>query len=99
MCKILPLVNVMHDGHDFGWEREWREMGDVEFELNDLVCVILPERETDLREQMATKGITAIDPDWSHEQVVAELASQQRRTKQIWKGKLPKLKPKLVIVG
>src|SRR5262245_5028045 len=21
---LLPLVNVMHDGHDFAWEREWR---------------------------------------------------------------------------
>jgi hypothetical protein len=99
MWKILPLVNVMHDGHDFAWEREWRVIGNVEFDLDDLVCVILPESETELRKQMATKSIAAIDPDWSHEQVVAELAIQQRRTKQIWKDRLPKPKLKLAKIG
>ena len=95
--RVLPFVNVMHDGHDFAWEREWRVAGEVRFDLDDLVCVILPEYEGDLRGRMATKGIAAIDPDWGQERVVAELASQQRRTKQIWKDKLPKhgLKPKL----
>ena len=93
--KILPLVNVMRDGHDFSWEREWRVVGGVEFELDDLVCVILPEDEDHLRKQMAAQGIAAIDPEWRHEQVVAELGSQLRRTKQIWMDKLPKPVPKL----
>ena len=27
--RILPFVNVMHDGHDFAWEREWRVAANV----------------------------------------------------------------------
>ena len=101
MWKILPLVNVMHDGHDFAWEREWRVVGDVEFDLEDLVCVILPEYETNLRKELAAKGIAAIDPEWSHEQVVVELARQQRRTRRHWKDKAfkPVTKPNLARIG
>lgn len=95
MWRTLPFVNIMHNGNDFVWEREWRVVGDVPFTLGDLVCVILPEYETQLRREMAAKGIAAIDPDWDHEQVVAELASQQRRTKAIWKAKVPQV-PKRV---
>jgi len=90
--RLYRMVKLLAGG-------EWRVIGDVEFELDDLVCVILPEYETDLRKQMAAKGIAAVDPDWSHEQVISELASQQRRTKQIWKDRLPKAKPKLKLAN
>jgi len=95
--RILPFVNVMHDGHDFAWEREWRVAADVEFDFSDLVCVILPECEHGLRKKMAAEAIPAIDPDWNHDQVVQEFRKQQRRTRQIWKDKLPKAKPKLAL--
>jgi hypothetical protein len=56
-------------------------IGNLTFDLDDLVCVIMPEHEDDLRKQMAVKGIAAIDPQCNIEWVVAELAGQQRRTK------------------
>jgi hypothetical protein len=87
MWPMLPLVNVMHGRHDFNWEREWRVIGSVDFEASDLVCVILPEDEEDLRENMAYRGIAAISPGWSYEQMLAEIAGQQRRTRAIWKDK------------
>jgi hypothetical protein len=93
--RTLPFVNVMHDGHDFAWEREWRVGATIDFRLSDLVCVILPEDEEDLREQMTKNGIAAIDPNWSHERMVEELSRQQRRTRQIWLPKVMKVKPKL----
>ena len=80
MWRILPFVNVMHDRHDFAWEREWRVAGELRFDLDDLVCVILPEHDRNLRKQMATKGIATIDPDWGYDQVVAELVSVAKTT-------------------
>jgi hypothetical protein len=99
MWKTLPLVNAMHDGYDFAWEREWRMMGSLKFQLDDLVCVILPEDETMLRKKMAAMGIAAVDPEWKYERVVAELSSQQRLTRKIWKEKLQIPKPKLAKIG
>jgi hypothetical protein len=82
--RLLPFVNIRHEGHDFFWEREWRVLGDLVFKTDDLVCVILPERESELRSQMATKGIAAICPEWGYEKMIGQLASQQRRTMRIW---------------
>lgn len=86
---LLPLVNVMHDGHDFAWEREWRVIGDVEFEHKDLVCVILPEDEFQQRDRMARIGVPAIDPSWCHERLILEFSMQQRATKKAWKPAKP----------
>lgn len=85
---VLPFVNVMHDGHDFTWERESRIRGHLNFELQDLVCVILPVDESELRERMEHVGIAAIAPEWNYEEMIGELARQQRKTKKIWKDKL-----------
>jgi hypothetical protein len=82
--KMLPHVNAFHGGYDFAWEREWRLTGDLDFELDDLVCVILPESGyAPLRYTLAKKGIAAISPGWNYAKVVAELSHQQRRTKRI----------------
>ncbi len=40
---MLPMINVMHSGHDFMWEREWRIAENLEFELDDVKCVIFVE--------------------------------------------------------
>jgi len=103
--KALPFVNVMHGGHDFAWEREWRIRSSLNFELSDLVCAVLPEHESDLRERLEYMGIAAIAPEWTFEQMVGELARQQRATRKLWKNKYVKsaagkvLKKKLVKVG
>lgn len=91
---LLPLVNVMQDNHDFVWEREYRVIGDVEFEYDDLVCVILPDHEYELRERMAGLGITALDPGWSYEKMVLEFSEQQRSTRRIAKAAAAKPKAK-----
>jgi hypothetical protein len=88
--KVLPFVNVMHGGHDFAWEREWRVRGNVSFELSDLVCVVLPEDEQELRERLEYMGVAAIAPEWRYEQMVGELAQQQRQTRKVWKDKYVK---------
>ena len=82
--RLLPFINAMHEKYDFSWEREWRVVGDLKFRLNDLVCVVLPnEDDEDLKEKLARSGIAVISPGWTYEQIVTQLARQQRSTKQL----------------
>jgi hypothetical protein len=81
---LLPYLNAMSDKYDFTWEREWRVSGHFEFELKDLVCVVLPPDADDaIIDRFARRGIPAISPEWNYERIVAEFATQQRKTKEI----------------
>jgi len=82
--RVLPFVNAMHESYDFTWEREWRIAGALRFERKDLVCVILPMAgENQLKRRLARSGVAVISPGWIYEQIVSELARQQRRTRQL----------------
>lgn len=85
--RILPFVNSMHDGYDFSWEREWKVRGDLSFSSKDIVCLIMPaDREEKWKDRMAKNGIAVISPGWTYEQIVAELANQQRTTRSLAKA-------------
>jgi hypothetical protein len=72
----------MHERYDFSWEREWRIRKDLEFATSDIVCAILPtDGEDQYRRKFAKMGIAVISPGWTYEQIVTELALQQRDTK------------------
>jgi hypothetical protein len=87
LWRILPFVNSMHEGYDFSWEREWRVRGDLRFSPRDIVCVILPAQGEDaLKDRMARAGIATISPGWTYEQIVAELAKQQRTVRSLAKA-------------
>ena len=84
MWKTLPFVSAMHDRCDFTWEREWRVLGNVEFNYSDLVCVVLPEEgHGPLKFSLTQKGIAFVSPEWSLEKIVESLADQQRRTRHL----------------
>lgn len=84
LWRLLPLINAMHEKCDFSWEREWRFCRSFNFEIKDLVCVILPEMGEDkLKEQSSKAGLAVISPGWTYEQIISELASQQRMTKKL----------------
>lgn len=81
LWKFLPFLNAMHENYDFTWEREWRVRHRLEFSAKDLVCVILPQdSELELKKSFSKGGIAVISPGWNYEQIVAELARQQRET-------------------
>lgn len=89
LSRLLPFINAMHEHYDFTWEREWRVLKELKFNLSDVVCVILPESDNkDLRPIMAESGIAAISPGWTYEQIVAELSSQQKTTKAVFEKKM-----------
>lgn len=82
--RLLPFLNAMSEKYDFSWEREWRVLGDFQFKISDIVCVVIPsDEETKMKDFFATSGIAAICPGWSYEEIVAELASQQRATRRL----------------
>jgi hypothetical protein len=91
--RLLPLLNAMHEKYDFTWEREWRVCGDFAFDVSDIVCLILPaEGDEDLKRVAAGAGVAAISPGWTYEQIVAEMARQQRATREKFEEELTKLK-------
>jgi hypothetical protein len=82
--RILPFINAMHERYDFTWEREWRVLQGLKFKPRDIVCVILPpDKEQDLKEILAGDGIATVSPGWGYEEIVAELAKQQRTTRKL----------------
>lgn len=85
--RILPFINAMNEKYDFSWEREWRTSSSLKFKQADLVCVVLPaEGADDIKEACAEIGIAAVSPGWTYEQIVSELAKQQRSTKSFWRA-------------
>ena len=43
--KLLALVNKCDEAVDFHWEREWRIVGNLEFDLNNIYCGLCPEED------------------------------------------------------
>jgi len=82
--RMIPFMNAMHEKYDFSWEREWRVKGDFKYKSKDLVAVILPKKsEIKFRKILVSAGVACISPSWRYEQIVDELAKQQRTTKSL----------------
>ena len=80
MIGMIPFLSAMHERYDFSWEREWRVLGSVKFDLNDLQFVILPEgNAVDLHFKFKKQGIPVICPTWGWEKTVERLIGQHRR--------------------
>lgn len=51
IARLLPFFDVMGTWSDsqkeFWWEREWRHIGDMKFELSEIVLWLCPEHEAD----------------------------------------------------
>lgn len=85
--RLLPFINAMNERYDFSWEREWRTSSSLKFKYSDLVCLVLPSTGAeDIRGAAAEAGIAVVSPGWTYEQIVHELAKQQRSTKSFWKA-------------
>jgi hypothetical protein len=91
LWRLLPFINAMNENYDFSWEREWRINQNLEFNLSDIVCLILPSEAEDMQKTCANYGVTFISPGWSYEQIVTQLAHQQRDTHTILDNKIQKL--------
>jgi len=71
LCKLLALVTKCQKGDDFHWEREWRIVGDLKFDLNDVYCGLCPQEE---RPNFESKyGVKFIDPYWGINKILDKL--------------------------
>lgn len=88
LSRLIPYMNHMNEGYDFAWEREWRIVGDLKFELEDIVCLILPEQgEMALKREFLESGVPVISPGWTTERIIDEFSKQARRARRIWRAK------------
>lgn len=70
--KFLALVNKCNDEMDFHWEREWRVVGDLKFDLSDVYCALCPEDRIVHFEHKFSE-LTFIGPNWGIYQIFDKL--------------------------
>jgi hypothetical protein len=84
MAKIAPFVDWMGTWpktgkkKEFWWEREWRHLGDLKFDLDDVAVVLCPASDKEglatVTESQGGRRVPVIDPVWGLERIIAELA-------------------------
>ena len=57
--RHLAMHDVRRPYHDFSWEREWRHVGDLRFDYDDLVAIICPSvfRLKQSAKKMSNRGL------------------------------------------
>jgi len=73
-CKLLALVTLCEERNDWHWEREWRIVGDLVFELSDIYCGLCPKEEIPNFE--SKYGVTFIDPSWGISKILDKLVKK-----------------------
>ena len=72
------FVNIVKNGHDFHWEREWRVKGSFKFKLHEVFAVIAPEDDHDaLRSEIQLEDIEYclfLDPEWNMQTIIERLS-------------------------
>jgi hypothetical protein len=79
---FLALVNKCDEKIDFHWEREWRVVGNSEFNLTDIYCALCPESDIEYFEKMFT-SLPFIDPCWGINQILGKLVQRARASNDI----------------
>jgi len=75
ICKLLALVSVCEKGNDWHWEREWRIVGNLKFNLSDVFCGLCPEEEIKYFENKFP--IVFIDPYWRINAILSNLVGNK----------------------
>lgn len=75
VCKLLALVNRCDEDMDFHWEREWRVVGNLEFDLINIYCGLCPEDDIP-HFGSNYKQVTFIDPRWGINKILDKLVER-----------------------
>ncbi|EIJ41946.1 Protein of unknown function (DUF2743) [Beggiatoa alba B18LD] len=79
---IMPFLSIMNEQYDFSWEREWRVLGNFEFEHKDIAALVLPSTgEEHIKQAASEAGVAVISPGLTYEEIVYQLILQQRETR------------------
>ena len=74
-CKLLALTTICEEGNDWHWEREWRFVGDLQFNLNDIYCGLCPKKEI-VTFEYAYEPVVFIDPHWGISKTLDKLVKK-----------------------
>ena len=77
-CNLLALVNRCDETIDFHWEREWRIVGDLEFNYDDIYCGLCPEEKMSLFEDSYPQ-VKFISPYWGINKILDKLVGQIKK--------------------
>ena len=73
--KVLAVINKCDEKIDFHWEREWRIVGNLEFEYNEVFCGLCPEG--DIQEfEFLFKPVKFISPHWGINKILYKLVGK-----------------------
>lgn len=73
ICKLLALVTVCDEGNDWHWEREWRIVGNLVFNLSDIYCGLCPEGDIPYFENKYS--LNFISPYWGINKILDKLVN------------------------
>ena len=76
--RFLALVNKCDTEIDFHWEREWRIVGNLNFELEDVYLGLCPEQDIAYFEQ-TFRPVRFICPTWGFTKTLKKLLGQLSR--------------------
>ena len=79
--KLLALVTLCDESCDWHWEREWRIVGNLKFDLNDIYCGLCPERDISNFEDRYP--VIFIDPCWGINKTLDKLVATAKRKQTI----------------
>jgi hypothetical protein len=82
--RLTPLIDHPKEGGLFEWEREWRVMGEMPFDINDVAFLFLPATERPVADQFfrdvaeENRGPSYLcpylDPTWERPRIRKALA-------------------------
>jgi hypothetical protein len=73
--KVLALVNRCDEKVDFHWEREWRIVGDLHFNLSEIYCGLCPEEDISYF-QSKYSPVKFISPQWGLNRILDKLVGK-----------------------
>lgn len=76
ICNLLALITVCEKWNDWHWEREWRIVGDLVFELDDVHCGLCPEDDIPYFEDKYS-GVVFISPHWGINRILDKLVKRK----------------------
>ncbi len=83
IIQYFSLINIIDDNHDFSWEREWRYIGNLRFDYQNIVAIIAEEPDEfesycklklNRKQFGYLKMIPIIAPDWGYEEIVEQMS-------------------------
>ena len=75
LYRLLALVSVCEEGNDWHWEREWRIVGDLKFDLNDIYCGLCPEGDISHFKNNYPQ-VKFISPNWGINKILDRLVGK-----------------------